>query len=368
MEYRPLFQYFGGKSAVAAAVWNALGDVWSYVEPFFGSGAVLFNRPHAGERREVVNDADGYVANFWRAVARCGDEVAHHADWPCNENDLTARHIWLVQRRDELRERLEGDPDWCDPKIAGWWVWGMTWWIGGGWCSGDGPWTTDGERIVRSHGTGVSRRRPCLISSQGVSCKIPYLTSSRGVNRKCDGTEVRGLCGAYSDHVRAMIGAARDRLRRVYVCCGDWSRVCTPSAAGYCSSNSGRVGIFLDPPYSAEANRDMGCYATDCGEVAHKVREWCREHGDDPRLRIILCGYEGEHDELESMGWRVVAWETKGGMANTAKKDTQAKINAGRERMWLSPACLDHGGADPEGALFRDRHASGRDEMEAVHD
>lgn len=42
---RPLSRGFGGKSRVAAAIWARFGNVPSYVDPFFGSGAVLFARP-----------------------------------------------------------------------------------------------------------------------------------------------------------------------------------------------------------------------------------------------------------------------------------------------------------------------------------
>lgn len=37
--YRPPFPWFGGKRKVAPIVWQALGDVELYVEPFFGSGS-----------------------------------------------------------------------------------------------------------------------------------------------------------------------------------------------------------------------------------------------------------------------------------------------------------------------------------------
>ena len=64
------FVWFGGKRRVAPQVWEALGDVDNYVEPFAGSLAVLLGRPHDlsdGQRRaETVNDADGMLANFWR--------------------------------------------------------------------------------------------------------------------------------------------------------------------------------------------------------------------------------------------------------------------------------------------------------------
>ena len=38
------FPWFGGKRRVAPIVWQRFGDVQNYVEPFFGSGAVLLNR------------------------------------------------------------------------------------------------------------------------------------------------------------------------------------------------------------------------------------------------------------------------------------------------------------------------------------
>ena len=41
------FPWFGGKSLVADIVWQRFGDIPNYVEPFFGSGAVLLGRPHA---------------------------------------------------------------------------------------------------------------------------------------------------------------------------------------------------------------------------------------------------------------------------------------------------------------------------------
>ena len=350
-EYSPAFQWFGGKARVASVVWDALGDVDSYTEPFFGSGAMLFLRPpsHTGERREQVNDYDGFVANFWRAVKADPEGVAAWCDWPCNEIDLTARHAWLVREAPAHKERMLADPEYFDAKIAGWWCWGQCWWIGSGWCSGNGPWqVVDGVLTKRSGWGGVSAQLPHLGNDgRGVNRQLPFLSvDGQGVNRKRPHLGDDGRCAAYSAWVREQIGRLSDRLRRVRVCCGDWSRIVTPSASSYPPSDkSAVVGIFLDPPYSAEANRDMNCYATDCGKVAHDVREWCVNAGKDSRLRIALCGYEGEHDSLESLGWRVFAWKSSG-MNTTAKSDTQGNINTARERIWFSPACLrpGHGG------------------------
>ena len=134
---KPPFPYFGGKSSIAPLVWERFGLVRNYVEPFMGSLAVLMQRPQPFEGTETVNDLDGFLANFWRATQHDPEAVAFYADWPVNENDLHARHIWLVGQRESITARLEGDPDWFDAKVAGWWVWGACCWIGSGWCSGN---------------------------------------------------------------------------------------------------------------------------------------------------------------------------------------------------------------------------------------
>src|SRR3990167_5029625 len=140
----------GGKSRIAPLVWARLGDTPNYVEPFMGSAAVLLARPDAHDwanRIETVNDADGYIANFWRATQHDPDMVAWHADNPVNENDLRARDVWLRQRAAELElpARLEGDPAFYDAQVAGWWVWGMACWIGPGRCYDPGPCWPDKE-------------------------------------------------------------------------------------------------------------------------------------------------------------------------------------------------------------------------------
>jgi len=210
----------------------------------------------------------------------------------------------------------------------------------------DGPSVSRTLPFLTFHGRGVSRRLPHLRENgQGVSRKLPHLDNERGVSRKrpISGTDSQGACGDYAQHVLNQIARLSDRLRRVRVTCGDWARVVTPSAASYTPSEiAATVGVFLDPPYSAEADRNMTCYATESGTVAHDVRAWCAAAGTDRRLRIALCGYEGEHDELQRLGWAVLGWKTKGGMANTTKQESaQGKLNEARERIWFSPAC-DH--------------------------
>ena len=61
-------------------VWQAFGPIANYVEAFAGSAAMLLGAPE-GKRVETINDADGFVSNFWRAIAQDAEAVAHHADF-----------------------------------------------------------------------------------------------------------------------------------------------------------------------------------------------------------------------------------------------------------------------------------------------
>lgn len=134
--------------------------------------------------------------------------------------------------------------------------------------------------------------------------------------------------------LRDYFAALADRLRRVRVCCGDWSRVCGPTP----TVKMGLTAVFLDPPYSDSAGREGDLYAVDSATIAHDVRAWCLDRGDDPKMRIALCGYAGEHEALESAGWSVVAWKAKGGYGSQA--ESVGRANAARERIWFSPHCL----------------------------
>jgi hypothetical protein len=123
-----------------------------------------------------------------------------------------------------------------------------------------------------------------------------------------------------------------ERLRTVRVCCGDWERVCGPSV----TVKHGVTGIFLDPPYADEAERTSNLYSQDSGTVAHAVREFALSMGEDPRARIALCGYEGEHAMPDT--WECIPWKARGGYG--LQGQNAARENSHRERIWFSPHCL----------------------------
>jgi site-specific DNA-adenine methylase len=363
------FPWFGGKSRAASLIWDRLGNVDTYNEPFAGSLAVLLSRPHE-PRVETVNDIDAYLANFWRALQADPEQVAYYADYPVNETDLHARHLWLV-KQDEFRASMKADPEFYDAKIAGWWVWGQCLWIGSGWCQrpdwegrGVGAAANRGVHNKRmsgvGNGQGVGVHRVGIVPHGELDQKRPKLREGDwdgvgGGNRRWQGGGQGGGSGVHAPRLTEQMprlaaeggsisgvtatplvasGGLYDylttlssRLRRVRVCCGDWKRVLTPSVTTYV----GTCGVLLDPPYSHDMRER--CYSED-HDISSEVREWAIANGDNPEFRIALCGYEGEHVMPDT--WECVEWKAHGGYARTER----GKANRERERVWFSPHCL----------------------------
>lgn len=203
------FPYFGGKGRAATAIWHELGDPGRYIEPFAGSAAVLLARPAVtGARAETLNDADGWLVNFWRAIKHSPADVARHALGPVAELDLHARHAWLQARRDDgLTAWLAGHPDHHDAKAAGWWLYVMCCALGAPFRGG--PWHSVDGHLTRTDNTPA-----------GITCSIPAISATRGIHRDLS---------AYSDDPeQAVLTYMRHlsaRLQRVQIMCGSWERV-----------------------------------------------------------------------------------------------------------------------------------------------
>jgi len=307
VKHKAPFPWFGGKSRASDLIWSRLGDVPNYAEPFAGSLAVLFNRPDRDTMgNEVVNDKDCYVANVWRAMKYAPEQVAEWADNPVNEADLHARHTWL-HGRIEFIERMKVDPDYYCPKIAGWWIWGLSVWIGDNFCR---PKPQNSVPQLRTGGKGVAR-------------KVPHLRGGgKGVARKVPGDRTN------HDNIIDWFDALSTRLQYTKVCCGDWTRVLTKAA----TFGNGTTAILLDPPYDTVGHDDV--YGDLSRGVSAGVRDWAVSNGDNPELRISLCGYEGEH--VMPADWECVEWKAGGGYG----RQNESNKNAARERIWFSPHCL----------------------------
>lgn len=120
--------------------------------------------------------------------------------------------------------------------------------------------------------------------------------------------------------------------------CGEWDRVLGPTPTW----KTGLTGVFLDPPYD-QGQRDDGIYVEDSVGLAVRVRAWAIANGDNPLLRIALCGYDSEHAGDMPATWTAWRWKAHGGFGNQAKKAKRAQENSRREVVWFSPHCLPAG-------------------------
>jgi len=327
--------WYGGKRRWVDSVWSHLvapdEQPAVYAEPFAGSLALLLAAPWVA-KREVVCDTDGLICNFWRALRDDPEAVAYWADWPTIHQDLTARHRALLEWRREHVMRLSEDADFSDAKMAGWWVWGLSSWIGGGWCiERDAPNKQMPFVDNRLGGQGVQVQRDRVphidhrYGGKGVQVQrgqMPFVHNSLGGR----GVQVqRTTRPALLEWFRAL----SERLHRVVVLNRSWESALTPTVLGDTSTctNTGPICIVLDPPYLT-AQRHTGLYGSDADgssdDVARASFEWAVAHGD--RYRIAYFAHEGDFQVPE--GW---ASETKsfGLRSNRDKQDM----------VMYSPAC-----------------------------
>jgi len=394
----PFPYYFGGKSTVAAIIWAALGQPKHYIEPFCGSAAVLLARLDYNPQKhmETICDKDGFVANAWRGMQFAPDELARYCDNPVNHADLNARRKYLNDHADLLL-RLCDDPEYFDAKIAGYWIYAMSCWIGSGLIRPKAmPEIVNAKGLIRPkampdvtnargcHKGSIAGKRPHLshdgrgipqLSHEGgvhALNQIPQLSHEHSMQtihmsrRPCYGANgahgvhkitltaepdpLLDVRDPYTPGLYDWFRQLSERLRRVRVVCGDWTRVCggdwqdDRGTCGMFFDTNETIGLFLDPPYDPEiCNRDAKIYTEDSATVANDVREWCRARGDRKTYRIVLAGYYDEHKSLEDDGWTVHRWSANGGFANLGKGNTRGEVNRHKEALFFSPHCHSSG-------------------------
>lgn len=308
MSLKPPYSRFGGKREVADVIWKGFGVVNQYVEPCYGGGAVHLSRPLHFDCVEVINDVDLLLVNFWRSLKLFPEQVIEHAIHPSSEVDLIARNNWLHNTRNDWKEKFCKDPEFCQPKYAGWWVWGASIWLGHGFC----------DRVVKA--------------------RLPTIGQSGR----------RGILRGETPDISKYLNALSFRLVRTQIACGDWSRVLTPGATTMHSG--GKIAVFLDPPYAVKRTSEL--YSHDDEIVSRKVRRWAIDNGDDSKFRIVLAGYVEEHDKHMPIGWRrhFYAGPSSYQSANSAKEGKGNNENRRKECLWFSPHCVP-----PRQGLFANR-------------
>ena len=72
-QMKPVLKYPGSKWKTAEWIISLMPPHKSYLEPFFGSGAVFFKKPPS--RIETINDLDGEIINLFRCIREQPEEL-----------------------------------------------------------------------------------------------------------------------------------------------------------------------------------------------------------------------------------------------------------------------------------------------------
>lgn len=263
--------YYGGKQKLAAQIVPLMPTHRVYLEPFAGGAAVLFAKPRA--ERETLNDVDGLIVRFWRALRDQPEELAAAV-----ASTPYSRAEWMEHARAPWRPQVvAGDLD--DVEAA--------------------------RRLLVSIDQSFSRQE-CGWSPPSI------LFDRRG----------RWQPGVWANLPDKIVAAAT-RLQGVALEASDaleliprWD---VPGALIYC-----------DPPYSllTRSAPDRKYVHDDDGTLWERLVEVLRgiEHAD-----VILSGYPCP--EAEELGWRMIPLAHK--LTVTAGVDKE--LRSAPEALWLSP-------------------------------
>ena len=268
------FAYNGKKTNAAKQIWELLGDPKHYIEPFAGSCAVLLSRPHDyTQRYETINDYDAYLANLLRAIKLDPEKLFEQVDaTPANRIESAALYREAQTEEENLRERIEADRTYYDTDTA-------------------------------------AQYYAMLCDSFPRSYFLKTATQ----------THVRL---SYREGLKQIFEQISKRLRYVCIQAASWETLVTNAQL------SSPTSIYLDPPY----DKTESIYRKN-NRVSTDVEAWCLEHTDSPH-RIVLSGYDTEHDQLLNHGWRKTQTYKGSNGAGALGNNTNT------EQLWYTPNCI----------------------------
>ena len=74
-----ILHYPGSKWSMTEWIINYMPQHNTYLEPFFGSGAVFFRKNKS--KNETINDIDGNVVNLFKVIRESPEKLAHVVQW-----------------------------------------------------------------------------------------------------------------------------------------------------------------------------------------------------------------------------------------------------------------------------------------------
>ena len=113
---KPFLKWAGGKTQLLPEIEKrfpfAKNDSFTYVEPFVGSGAVLFwiLENYSNLNQVVINDANDDLSNVYQTLADHVDELINYLqtwqqEYHAVDENLEAKKVYYYQKRDLFNSR-----------------------------------------------------------------------------------------------------------------------------------------------------------------------------------------------------------------------------------------------------------------------
>lgn len=283
-DLRQPLKWHGGKHYLARTILELMPDHVHYVEPFFGGGSVLLQKPCEGVS-EVVNDVHLELTNFWRTL---------------KDPEAFAEFVSFVERIPFSQIEWESAKKRVERRIATW----------------DAKFAGEPDSVDDEPPNVARAVDFFVVARQSRAGKMDsFATMSRNRTRRSMNEQAASWIGAVEG-----LPAVADRLRRVVIFCKD--------AAKLIKSEDGPNTLFyLDPPYLHETRITTADYDFEMTVAQHErlldVLLACEG-------KILLSGYPSDLYNRRLADWRIVdvAIDNK---ASSAKSKPRMI-----ERIWMN--------------------------------
>ncbi len=244
---KALIKYPGSKWRLAPWIISHFPEHHSYLEPFFGSGAVLFNKQRS--HIETVNDLDGEVVNFFECIRKDPERLARDVYLTPYSRESYEK-AYDIARKDSNGSGADGSSD--DPF----------------------------DRALAF----------CIRLNQGYG----FRTTGEKVGWKND---VQGRERAYAARGWCMmldrIMQAAERLREVQI-------ECRPAVELIKRFNYPNVLIYADPPYMLETRNGKQYRCEMFGKDHEELLDALLAH----KGPVLVSGYDSPLYDDALRGWR----------------------------------------------------------------
>lgn len=104
MKVERILHYPGSKWSMADWIISFFPEHETYLEPFFGSGAVLFSKERS--QLETVNDIDGEIVNLFKIIRERPEELARAIEYTPHARDEYYKSYEMAEDDLERARRL----------------------------------------------------------------------------------------------------------------------------------------------------------------------------------------------------------------------------------------------------------------------